>query len=323
MIQFILAPEKPLKKISLISFLALLGLMVLTSAQALAHPGWGIVVNKKGEIYFGDVNRNIVWKIDTRGIVSSFIRGKHSHTLHIHDQGNIYGDHVEYDRRNDRWLTHGWMATPEGRVSILNSRDAEKIFKLIDSKGNECLFHGDAHKRIAEVLKVSPAGDTTIFAGGTWGDRDGEGAQAQFRTFGPAVWGPDQCLYFGSGGIIRKLSLDGTVTTLAGREQGFGNPDEPRASGFLGIIVDSKGTVYAAHWEKRKVIKISRDGTITTVIDGGIGWSPSGVVLGGNDLYVLEHRAGVIGLLEKAGFGGPRVVKVSLNGKITVVGTAP
>jgi len=187
MIQFILAPEKPLKKISLISFLALLGLMVLTSAQALAHPGWGIVVNKKGEIYFGDVNRNIVWKTNINGAVVPFVKGKHSHILQIDADGNIYGHHVEYDQRNDRWLGHDWMATPDGKVRILNEGAWEKMPELFDSNGNRIHFISDAHKRIAEVLKVSPAGDTTVFAGGTWGDRDGKGTQAQFRTFGPAV----------------------------------------------------------------------------------------------------------------------------------------
>ena len=123
--------------------------------------------------------------------------------------------------------------------------------------------------------------------------------------------------------MVRKLALDGTVRTLAGWKQGYGDPDGPRASGFLGITVDKSGTVYAAHWEKKKVIKITPDGTVQAVLEGGLGWSPSGVTLVGSDVYVLEHRFGVTILMEKAGFGGPRVRKVSTDGKVARVGTAP
>lgn len=250
------------------------------------------------------------------------MRGKHSHTLRIDAEGNAYGDHVEYDQRNDRWLSHRWKATPDGTVSLLSPKEAEEVAHLKDANGNRYLFSSDAHKRIAKIYKVSAEGDTKLFAGGTWGDADGKGTQAQFRTFGPAVWGHDQCLYFGSGGIVRKLALDGTATTLAGWNQGFGDPDEPRASSFLGITLDKDGSVYAAHCEKREIIKITPDGKVITVLEGGLGWAPSGVTLVGNDLYVLEHRAGLMIVTEKAGFGGPRVRKVTSDGKITTVGVA-
>src|SRR5215831_19114318 len=41
-------------------------LLVLLSANVLAHPGSGIVVDKYGQVYFTDTGKG-VWKIDTHG----------------------------------------------------------------------------------------------------------------------------------------------------------------------------------------------------------------------------------------------------------------
>lgn len=297
-------------------------LLHITMTVSWSHPGWGIVKDTKGNIYFSDVGRNIVWKIDAKGHVSRFVTGKHSHELFIGDQDNIYGVHVEYDGKNDRWLTHRWKATPSGIVSRLNPEAAKHLFEYIDSRGNTYVFSSDAHKKFAKILKVTSSEDTTHFAGGTWGDADGKGLAAQLRNFGPAAWSPDTALVFGSGGIIRKLTLDGTVSTLAGKQHGFGDPDEPRASGFLGIACDRSGAVYAAHWEKDVVILVHRDGKLDRFYNSPAGWSPVGVLISVDTVYVLEDRVGLSSLLEKAGFGGPRVQMISRNGAVTLLGTA-
>ena len=136
-----------MKKSSYLLLLISLLTIQLLSMRSFAHPGWGIVVDRRGNIYFGDVNRNIVWKIDEKGIVTPFVKGKHSHVLHIDADGNIYGHHVEYDQRNDRWPSHHWMATPDGKVSIFEEERAAKIFDFLDAHGNKYLINSDAHKR--------------------------------------------------------------------------------------------------------------------------------------------------------------------------------
>lgn len=291
-------------------------------AQSMAHPGWGIVRDSKGNIFFVDVGRNIVWKIDTKGSVLKFVSQKHSHELFIDERDNIYGVHVEYDQRNDRWLSHRWKASPDGRISRLGPQESKHLFEHTDSRGNTYHFSSDAHKKFARVHKVNPAGDTIHFAGGTWGDRDGKGFEAQFRNFGPAAWDGDSALIFGSGGILRRLTLDGAVTTLAGRDHGLGDPDEPRASGILGIACSNDGSVYAANWEKNVVLRIGRDGTVSRFHYSSMGWSPVGILVSRDTVFVLEDRMGLSELLRKAGFGGPRVQRISPEGLITLVGTA-
>ena len=71
----------------------MIGLLVITTAGVLAaHPPTGIVVDKKGNIYFSDLET--VWKLDVEGGLSEFragIRGRHVHELSIDDDDNIYG----------------------------------------------------------------------------------------------------------------------------------------------------------------------------------------------------------------------------------------
>jgi hypothetical protein len=281
------------------------------------------VVDKKGNVFFGDVNRNIVWKIDSHGIVTKFVLAKHSHILKLDDAGMLYGQHLEYISRNDTWLYQYWKASPDGNVRNMSDAEAHNIFDLRDRNGNTYVLDSDAHKRIAHIHKVNTRGDTTLFAGGNWGDKDGRGQSAEFRTIGSAIWGLDGSLIVASGGMVRKVSPEGSVTTLAGKMDGLGDPDGPNASGILGVAMDSTGNIFAASWEKHKVIKITPAGNVTTILESGMFWLPTGVTVVGSDVYVLEHRAGVTGLLEKTGLGGPRVRKISANGTIRTIGTAP
>jgi sugar lactone lactonase YvrE len=198
------------------------------------------------------------------------------------------------------------------------------MFRVFDRSGNLYKSDGDAHKRESKILKVTPEGHVSILAGGEWGHADGKGSAAKFQTPGVMVMGPDSALYLTEGGTVRRITFDGTVTTLAGPKQGFGDreEDQPRASSLLGIVIDAQRNIYAADWEERRVVKISANGNVTTVLESGLFWAPSGVAVVGEDLYVLEHRAGVTAPLEKVGFGGPRVRKVSTQGSIVTLGTA-
>lgn len=145
----------------------------------------------------------------------------------------------------------------------------KKISGVFDRSGNEYKFDGNAHTRESRVIKVAPEGRVTLFAGGTWGHADGRGREARFRSPGVMKMGADNCIYATEGGTVRRISLDGVVTTLAGPQQGFEDrdKDQPRASSLLGISLDVGGNVYAADWERHQVIRISPDGTISTILE--------------------------------------------------------
>jgi sugar lactone lactonase YvrE len=82
--------------------------------------------------------------------------------------------------------------------------------------------------------------------------------------------------------------------------------------------VDARGTVYVAASGCGRVLKITPDRQVTTVIQLQSPWSPTGVALSGSDLYVLEflHTASEI---EDRREWLPRVRKISADGKTAII----
>ncbi|MBA2704317.1 MAG: hypothetical protein H0U60_10740 [Blastocatellia bacterium] len=54
-----------------------------------------------------------------------------------------------------------------------------------------------------------------ILAGGAYGQQDGKGAAAKFSSVGGMAFGPDGSLYLTDGAAVRKVTMDGVVTTVA------------------------------------------------------------------------------------------------------------
>jgi sugar lactone lactonase YvrE len=85
-----------------------------------------------------------------------------------------------------------------------------------------------------------------------------------------------------------------------------------------GLAVDAKGTVYVAATGCRSVLKITPDGKVSTVLKADRPWSPSGVAVHHEDVYVLEHISMNSDAHED---WPPRVRKLGRDGKITILAT--
>jgi hypothetical protein len=135
--------------------------------------------------------------------------------------------------------------------------------------------------------------------------------------------GPDDSLYAVSPGAVLKVKLDGTFRIV---KQQVAVPDcdwdlppnTPRAQEpFLtGLTVSPSGVIYLAATGCRSVLRLDPDGQITTVLKAEPPWSPTGVTLKGEDLYVVEwtnpHN-------EQHDYR-PRVRTVGRDGKIRLIG---
>jgi sugar lactone lactonase YvrE len=163
------------------------------------------------------------------------------------------------------------------------------------------------------------------------------GAAAQFSQLRGIVLSPvENCFYVADqrNHAIRRITPDGTVTTLAGGKQGSNPPsaEVPLSAAMFnrpsGLAVASNGDLYVADYENNSIRKISHSsGTVSTVA-GGNGasivdgpkdkaglWSPIGVALDpyANLLYVAENGTTFQG-------GYTRIRKVSLaTGEISTV----
>ena len=172
-------------------------------------------------------------------------------------------------------------------------------------------------KRETLLLRRTPSGNVSVLAGSSYGHADGKGSRAKFSNIVGMAFGPDGSLYLTDSSSVRKVTMDGTVTTLARNvmvENASGNP--AGGSSLFGIAVDAQGNAFVADYGNRRILKIAPDGQMTTLIRAEESWFPTGVAERGGELYILEesHTPAYKPI-------GTRVRKLSPDGRVTVLAT--
>ena len=300
-----------------IHLLLIVAASLLPTWRAEAHEGWGIVVDATGGVYFGDIPANVIWRISKEGKLERVALGKHSHALVLDSAGNVYGTnpHLTLPIRSV------WRLTPHGRLTDLISPTENFPLGLqsfiMDGAGNMYSVNArNAQTSELLLLKRSHDGEITTLAGSTVGHADGTGAQAKFMGIDGMAWAPDGALYLTDGPYVRRVALDGTVTTLGAGPLTERQWDED----LLGIAVNASEEVYAADHANRRILKISPAGAVSIVLRTGSLWAPTGIVVAGDDLYVLEHLRMPLAILGDLAVGPYiRVRKVSGDGSVTVL----
>jgi ABC-type branched-subunit amino acid transport system substrate-binding protein len=172
------------------------------------------------------------------------------------------------------------------------------------------------------VRAISPDGMVSTLAGnGARGYQDGPPDQAQFNGPEYLAVGPDGDIYASDGvgfelrsnQVIRRITPDGTVSTLVGTGQP-GLADGPLAeAGFFfphGLDVDAEGNLYVGAGGNQRIRVITAQGMVYTLAGSGIGHAdgpgteaaflyPYGVALdGAGRLYVANYGAGRVSVIE-------------------------
>ena len=81
---------------------------------AQAHIGAGIVVDRDARVYFLDTSRGRIWMVDTDGRLQSLAEHKHSDTLVLGVDGNLYCEDV---------MSGGvWKISPQGVATEVLSK---------------------------------------------------------------------------------------------------------------------------------------------------------------------------------------------------------
>ncbi|HEY4597010.1 MAG TPA: hypothetical protein VIJ02_11450, partial [Thermoanaerobaculia bacterium] len=135
-------------------------------------------------------------------------------------------------------------------------------------------------------------GRPTVLAGGCRGVRDGAGKEAGFEWVQDITGDDEENLYLTDGGCVRHVSPKGVVTTIGGMP--IGQKPRFRRSRLLGIAV-TPAAFFAADYDWHHIWKIPRDGDEerrhpVELWRTGRYWSPAGLAVAGEDLYILEHR---------------------------------
>lgn len=288
-----------------------------------AHPANGIVLDHEGNIYFSDLET--IWKIDPTGKLSVFrqgVSGRHVHELAIDTQDNIYGGDYTYEA--PKFISAIWKMTPDGKFEYLlpPTGDPPRAMSIWrDREGNNYWIDQNNHtKKQTLLLRRAPDGKVTTLAGSTYGHADGKGSAARFSSIGGMAFGSDGSLYLADGASVRKVALDGTVTTLANDLNARTSDDKPIALAGLygnlaGLAVDSGNNVYVADAGNRRLFKINSAGQAKVVLRTDPPFFPNGVVAAPDgSVYVLE-----VGFTLPSTTSGPRVRRISPDGKNTIL----
>jgi sugar lactone lactonase YvrE len=164
----------------------------------------------------------------------------------------------------------------------------------VDSNGN--VYVADADNNT--IRKISPQGAVVTLAGspGQQGSKDGSRLEARFnRPNGVAVDAGNNVYVADTNNyIIRKITPDGIVTTLAGTAGQTGTADGTGASARFGLVqalvVDRNGNVFAAE-PYRGIRRISPLGVVTTLTLSGCTGNFEGIAIDtAGNLYVADDR---------------------------------
>jgi hypothetical protein len=267
--------------------------------MAYAHPGVGIVMDSKGNVFYTDLIH--VWKIATDGKVSIAVKNVHTHELYIDSGDNLYGEHEWYEgEATDRWGNYVWCLTPDGdfRKTI---PDVEGILEnntlVRDPEGNSYWADRSGDQ---ELLKKQ-----TFY---------GENLLVTDHSFDDIRWmhfsGHDGNLYVVDHLQLKKVTADGNVTVIADNlkedNNVFGVSDRHY---IYGVWTDLKRNVFVAVYGSGEVKKISENGAITTIFESGMFWAPcGGLIAPDGSQWIMEFSKN----------NKTRIRKISADGKHTL-----
>jgi hypothetical protein len=311
-------PTYRLKRKALLSTPALLLLTAacgLLAACCVGHPGSGIVVDAQGNVFVSDINRGLI-KFGADGKVAVVLK-EAGHWLAL-DSAEKFRE-VEFEKSDHwpRWFKH---RTPPGAGLALISDGGSPL--VVHSDGN--LYYVCNDERMVpgglEIGRLSPDGKLALVSPQMKGRVEELGGLKGLAS------GPDGSLYATCPGAVLKVKLDGTFSTVKHPIavpdcERYLPPNTPAAhEPFLtGLAVDSRGNIFLAATGCRCVLKLNADGQISMVLKAEPPWSPTGVALHGENLYVVEWT----NAHSDAHDYRPRVRQVGRDGKVTTLATFP
>ena len=272
------------------------------TSASLSFPS-GVAIDSDGNLYIADENNSRIRKVSSGTIMTVAGNGKAGFSgdggaatsaslcgpsgVAIDSAGILYI--ADTCNNRIRRISGGTITTVAGNGNAGFSGDGVPATSssLKGPSGVSLDSAGDlyiADEKNSRIRKVSSGTITTVAGNGSDViDNDGDGPAASVTLYLPWRVAVDSFgnLYIAEvgSGRIRKVS-SGTITTVAGKGQGFSGDGGPATSASLfhpyGVAVDSAGNVYIADTYNYRIRKVS-GGTITTVAgNGGFRFSGDG-----------------------------------------------
>ncbi|OHV33502.1 serine/threonine protein kinase [Parafrankia colletiae] len=261
---------------------------------------YGMVADWAGNIYVADFGNNRIRRISADGTIVT-----------------VAGTGVEGFAGDGGPATQAQLSHPSALA--------------LDSAGN--ILIADTFNQ--RIRRVDPAGIITTVAGNGEHAFSGDGGRATDAALwypGGVVAGRDGTVFIAdtANNRIRRVTPDGTITTLAGTDgegsAGDGGPASEALLAFpISVALDHFGRLYIADSDNNRIRRIGLDGVIETVAgtgrpgysgDGGPATeatlrSPRGIAIDAHDILYITDRT------------NRRIRRVDADGVITTVaGTA-
>jgi len=221
-----------------------------------------IAVGSTGDIYIADMGNNTIRRISSSGAV----------------------------------ITLAGMAGKAGEIDSdgSNARFTAPSGVSVDNDGNVYV----AEFAINTIRKISPDGSVSLLAGspGNPGWKDAKGDNAHFRNPWSVAVDRSGNVFVADKDdfVIRKITPDGLVSTIAGQPgaPGFadGNRETARFQDPHGIAVDQAGIVYVTDPANQAVRQISTGGDVKTI---AILPNPRSVAVDSNGTVFVTDSLGV------------------------------
>lgn len=299
--QMALAPLVPIWQASTLAGNGAYGFVDAEGEAARFYNPSSIALLPAGELVVMDRYNHRLRKIQANGRVSTFWgSGERGNRDGDSSQGRLnqaialyalpQGDLIIADAQNHslrKLSSDGVLSTLAGTGNETN-RDDENRALIQDGPALKANFNwpadlaGDtagnlyiADRYNHAIRKLSPDGVVSTLAGnGEAGYAEGQGKKALFNEPMGIVLGPDQALYVSDSqnNVIRRVSLNGIVTTFAGSGEAGSRDDQAERAEFrtpAGLDFDQAGNLYVADRLNHRIRLIAKDKWVTTL--GGNG----------------------------------------------------
>jgi DNA-binding beta-propeller fold protein YncE len=275
-------------------------------ASIMAHPGAGIAVDRQGQVYFLDTGSGL-WRIDTQGRVTRLSETLF-HWLAL-DANNLF---ARGRLPSSAGTGLDWEISKVGEnPTVLLSSDWPIALGQDGS-----LYYQSGRPGKLRIMRSLPSGVTSVLA--TLPATTSGQPLPHVSGLAP---GPSGSLYYTEDNAIRRITARGRVRLVITVPAAVNGPSIPGTEThpyLRGLAVDGHGVMYVADTGDARVLKITPQGKITTLVQTQSPWSPTAVALFGTDLYVLEYLHTARDVRRD---WLPRVRKVTADGKSTILMT--
>ncbi len=259
------------------------------AAEAKLSMPWGLAPDDQGGLYVADAEHFRVRKIDQGGRIEtvagngvltypedSVTSGIRPGAVAVGRDGSLY--YIDH-RDSGSVIIRQW---PDGRPSTIVSSDTRSVGGIVISSPLALALDPEERLYVSmmdRIVRIEADGRRTHVAGNGAPGFAGDGGPAAKAAINAPVWmsfDASGTLYFSDArnSRVRKITPDGTITTVAGNgQEGYSGDGGPATNASLkwpaDLALDQAGNLYINDSNNDRVRRVAPDGTISTVAGNG------------------------------------------------------